>query len=30
MLDSGHGAAHVARVLKVGRSTLYRAIAGAF
>ena len=27
MLDGGHGAAHVARVLKVGRSTLYRALA---
>lgn len=27
MLDSGHGAAHVARILKVGRSTLYRALA---
>jgi|SRR5580698_176231 DNA invertase Pin-like site-specific DNA recombinase len=26
MLGSGHGAAHVARVLKVGRSTLYRAL----
>jgi DNA invertase Pin-like site-specific DNA recombinase len=26
MLESGHGAAHVARILKVGRSTLYRAI----
>lgn len=26
MLDSGLGAAHVARVLKVGRSTLYRAL----
>ena len=26
MLESGHGAAHIARVLKVGRSTLYRAI----
>jgi DNA invertase Pin-like site-specific DNA recombinase len=27
MLHAGHGAAHIARVLKVGRSTLYRAIA---
>jgi len=26
MLESGHGAAHVARILKVGRSTLYRAL----
>jgi DNA invertase Pin-like site-specific DNA recombinase len=26
MLESGYGAAHVARVLKVGRSTLYRAL----
>lgn len=29
MLGGGHGAAHVARILKVGRSTLYRAIAAA-
>jgi DNA invertase Pin-like site-specific DNA recombinase len=29
MLDSGHGAAHVARILKVGRSTLYRALSAA-
>ncbi len=29
MLESGHGAAHVARVLKVGRSTLYRALSAA-
>jgi DNA invertase Pin-like site-specific DNA recombinase len=27
MLANGHGAAHVARILKVGRSTLYRALA---
>jgi DNA invertase Pin-like site-specific DNA recombinase len=27
MLESGHGAARVARILKVGRSTLYRALA---
>jgi DNA invertase Pin-like site-specific DNA recombinase len=26
MLDRGHGAAYVARILKVGRSTLYRAL----
>jgi DNA invertase Pin-like site-specific DNA recombinase len=26
MLESGHGAAHVARILKLGRSTLYRAL----
>lgn len=26
MLASGYGAAHIARVLKVGRSTLYRAL----
>jgi DNA invertase Pin-like site-specific DNA recombinase len=29
MLESGHGATHVARILKVGRSTLYRALAAA-
>jgi len=29
MLESGHGAAHVARILKVGRSTLYRALSAA-
>lgn len=29
MLEGGHGAAYVARVLKVGRSTLYRALAAA-
>lgn len=27
MLESGHGTAHIARILKVGRSTLYRALA---
>jgi DNA invertase Pin-like site-specific DNA recombinase len=29
MLEGGHGAAHVARILKVGRSTLYRALSAA-
>lgn len=29
MIDNGHGATHVARILKVGRSTLYRALAAA-
>lgn len=27
MLENGHGTSHVARVLRVGRSTLYRALA---
>ncbi|HEY6325395.1 MAG TPA: helix-turn-helix domain-containing protein [Candidatus Cybelea sp.] len=29
MRASGHGASHIARVLKIGRSTLYRALASA-
>jgi DNA invertase Pin-like site-specific DNA recombinase len=29
MLGNGHGTAHVARILKVGRSTLYRALTAA-
>ncbi|HEY6327521.1 MAG TPA: recombinase family protein [Candidatus Cybelea sp.] len=29
MRDHGHGASHIARILKIGRSTLYRALASA-